>query len=304
MSSVEDQVERKVLRAETALRRSRNIITVSSDELESHRRWLDHHRSAWAEEVQRCGRLLNRKLAIRAFARGAVSLILAPHRALVQAFPWAPKQRSPRASQTSLVEIVPDRPGYAQLQHRICTLGEQSVTRAGVPSSTPGRLKVEEECSSRARCLPGRGVLSKGTVLLSALGFITLFVIGAGAVRSTISEAPALEAREVLYRPPSTPASSVPEAKAHRSPILGFSILAAMSAPKPLLLPAPTIADMMLITSPLALDPIGREVKTAPSAVEPLASKPAVLTKPKRKLATRKPTNLPWLQELPWVKVR
>jgi hypothetical protein len=298
LSSLEDQVERKVLRAQRASRLSRSLVDVSKTELMSHSLWLDRHCDAWTEEVRRYSRLLNRKIAYRALIRVAFGFIRAPHRPLFQAFQWILKQRSSGGSQPSPPETILKRTGHAQLQHRICTL---EVTRAGIPSSTVGRFKNEADCSSGARFLPGRGVSSKGTVLVSGLGLIALVVVAAGALRETLPKAPAILARELPHKPASTPAPSLPKAPANA---LGFSVLAITSAPEPLLLPAPTIAGLMSITSPLALEPIGREDRTTPPAIEPLTSKPAVLTKPNRKLAARKRPQLPWLQQLPWIKVR
>jgi hypothetical protein len=306
VSSLEDQVERRVLRAKRAFRQSRKIITVSRDELESHRRWLDRHSAAWAEEVQRYGRLLNRKLAIRAFTRGAVGLILAPHRALAQPLRWTLNKRPSRASQLSFAETALDRPRRAQLQHSIRRL---DGTKVAVLRSTPGRFETGGECSSRARALEGLRALSKRTVLVSALGYIALFLLAAGAVRATIwaqpTEAPVLVARQVPYTPQPTAEPSVTEVpkKAQKSPS-GFSVLAAISSPRTLPTPAPTVADMMLITSPLALEPIESEPKTAPPALKPLASKPVVKAKPKRKFVTRERQQVPWWQQLPWIHVR
>jgi len=324
VSSLLDQVEAKVARAKRAFRRSRNIIVAARDELESHQRWLDRHRAAWAEDVKRHHRLLNRQMAIKAFTRFAVGLILPVPFALVQALRLTLKERPSHApSQLSFAETARDYTRHPQLQHRICGLDGQLCTmKPAVLRPTPGRTEMRGECSpipdgASFRAVASLGSLLKGRVLVSALGVITVFLIAAGAVRPTISSLPAeapVPAAPKVPGPPQHAAAvsvTVPKApgKAQRSapspaPVSGFAVLAATSASEPLLLPAQTIANMMLITSPLALAPMEPETTTAPIAGEPLAAKPTVKAKPKRKLARREPQQLPWWQRLPWIRVR
>jgi len=317
VSSLLDQVEAKVARAKRAFRRSRDIIVAARDELESHQRWLDRHLAAWAEDVNRHHRRLNRKMAIRAFTRFAVGPILLVPFALAQALRLTLKDRPSHASsQLSFGQTALDYTRHPQLQHRIPGLDGQLCTmKPAVLRPTP-RLEMRGECSPIPDGAAFRAVGSflKGRVFVSALGVITVFLIAAGAVRATISSLPAeapVPAAPKVPGPPQHAAAvsvTVPKApgKAQRStPASGFAVLAATSAPEPLLLPAQTIADMMLITSPLALAPMEPETTTAPVAGESLAAKPTVKAKPKRKLARREPQQqLPWWQRLPWIRVR
>jgi hypothetical protein len=142
----------------------------------------------------------------------------------------------------------------------------------------------------------------RGKVVVFALGFITLFIIAAGAIRATTSSPPAkasvLAAKMSGPRQAAASVTVVPKTpgRAQRpTSFAGFAVLATASASEPLLLPAQTVADMMLITSPSALAPMGPETTTAPFAEEPLVTKPAVKAKPKkRKLAGPEPQQLPW----------
>ena len=316
VSSLLDQVEAKVARAKRAFRRSRDIIVAARDELESHQRWLDRHRAACAEDVKRHHRLLNRKMAIRAFTRFAVGFILPVPFALAQALRLTLRERPSHASsQLSFAETARDYTRHPQLQHRIRGLDGQLCTmKPAVLRATPGRTEMRGECSPIPDGAAFRAVGSflKGRVFVSALGVITVFLIAAGAVRATISSLPAealVPAAPEVPGPPQHAAAAsvtVPKApgKAQRSaPVSGFAVLAATSASEPLQLPAQTIANMMLITSPLALATAEPDTK-APVAGESLASEPRVKTKSKRKLARQEPQQqLPWWQQLPWIRV-
>jgi hypothetical protein len=315
VSNLLDQVDAKVARAKRAFRRSRNIIAAARDELQSHQRWLDRHRTAWAEDAERHHRLLNRKMPIRAFTRFAVGLILPVPFALAQALRLTLKERpSHAASQLSFAETARDYTRHLQLHHRIRGLDGQVCTmKPAVLRPTPGRIEMRGDCSPIPDGVASLASLLKGRVLVSALGVITVFLIAAGAVRATVSspsaEVPVLAAPKGPGPPQHAAAVSVtvPKApgKAQRStPASGFAVLAATSGPEPLQLPAQTIADMMLLTSPLALAPMEPETTTAPLAEEPLATKPAVKAKSKRKLARRKPQQLPWWQRWSWIRVR
>ena len=85
MSLISEQVEARIARAKRAFRQSGRIIDAAKDDLESHTRWLDRHRAAWAEEVKRNFRLLDRKLAVSAFARFVAGAILLLPLALARA---------------------------------------------------------------------------------------------------------------------------------------------------------------------------------------------------------------------------
>jgi len=309
VSSLLDQVGAKVVRAKRALRQSRRIIVAARDELESHERWLDRHRAAWAEAVKCHHRLLNLKMAIRASTRLAFGLIQAAPFALAQTLRLPLKEKPSRASsQLNFAETAPHR---TQLQHRIRGLDGQLCTLepAGL-RPTPAQIEMRRECSptrdgAAFHALASLGGFSRGTILISALGFIILLLIAAGAVRATISsppaEAPVLVAPKVAAPAQHAAAISVTVPKVpikteRSAPVSGFAVLAETSASEPVLLPAQTIADMMSITSPLALASMEPETSSAPIAEEPPTTKPAVKAKAKRKLVRREPQPLPWWQ--------
>jgi len=165
-----------------------------------------------------------------------------------------------------------------------------------------------------------------------ALGFITIFLVAAGASRATRSSPPAkapVLAASKVPDPRQAVAASVtvpmtPGTAKRPTWVAGFAVHPTASTLDPLLLPAHTVADMMLITSPLALAPMGPETATAPIAEDPLATKPAVKAKtatapiaedppaprpavkakPKRKLPGPEPQQLPWWQRWSWIRVR
>ena len=165
-----------------------------------------------------------------------------------------------------------------------------------------------------------------------ALGFITIFLVAAGASRATRStppaKAPVLAASKVPD-PREAAAASVtvpmtPGTAKRPTSVAGFAVHPTASTFDPLLLPAHTVADMILITSPLALAPMGPETATAPIvedflatrpagkaktatapiAEDPLAPRPAAKAKPKRKLLGPEPQQLPWWQRWSWIRVR
>jgi hypothetical protein len=207
------------------------------------------------------------------------------------------------------------------------------------------RLSLKEGLSRTSSPLSFAETASHFVVF--ALGFITIFLVAAGASRATRSSPPAKA--PVLAAPKQAAAASVtvpktPGRAKRPTSVAGFAVHAAASAFDPLLLPAQTVADMMLITSPLALAPMGPETATAPIAEEPLATRPAVKAKtatapiaedplatrpavkaktatapiaedplatrpavkakPKRKLPGPEPQQLPWWQRWSWIRVR
>ena len=318
MSSLLDQVEAKVARAKRAFRQSRGIIAAAGVELERHGRWLDRHRAAWAEEVKCHHRLLNRKLSIGACTRIAVGLILGAPFALAQAFRLPLRQRPSRASaQLNFAETAPHRTRHAQFQHRIRGLDGQLCTMEPADlRPTSGWIAMRGECSpipdgEASRPVASFGSFLRSRALVSAFGGLTLLIaVGVvGATRSNPSaEAPVLAALNGARPPQHAVAVPVtvpkPPGKTQRStPTSGFAVLAATSTPELLVLPAQTIADMMLIARPLSLAPREPETTTAPVAEEPLVSKPARKSKPKR-LVKREPRQLPWWQRWSWIRVR
>jgi hypothetical protein len=215
--------------------------------------------------------------------------------------------------------------GHHQLQARISRLDGHLWNRK-VDSAPPESSQTErtgENCSP-VSTRSGRGLrelatllsLVEGRVQAAALGTIMVTLVAAGAVRATIPgrpEAPVLTAPAVLGF--TRPATAVPAAAPiaprevvkpppSSTSVSGFSVLVGTAVPEPQSLSAQTIANMMLITSPLALAPVEPETATEPIAEETLVAKPAVKAKPKRKLVRREPQQLPWWQRWSWIRVR
>lgn len=227
------------------------------------------------------------------------------------------KKRPPHPSlQLSLLETTRDHARHSQPQCRIRGLDGQLCTmKPAVLHPIPGRIATRGDCPLIADGGAFRAVASHGRFkskgLVSALGVITVFLITAGAIRATISSPPA-DALAPNARPPQRAAAlsvTMPKAPGKgsalsRAPVSGFAVLAATSASEPLLLPAQSIANMMLITSPLALAPKEPEATTAPVAGETLAAKSTMKAKPKRRMARRAPQPLPWWQRWLWIRVR
>jgi hypothetical protein len=192
------------------------------------------------------------------------------------------------------------------------------------------RLSLKEGLSRTSSPLSFAETASHFVVF--ALGFITIFLVAAGASRATRSSPPAkapVLAAPKVPDPRQAAAASVtvpktPGRAKRPTSVAGFAVHPTASTFDPLLLPAHTVADMMLITSPLALAPMGPETATAPIAEGPLATRPAVKAKtatapiaegplatrpavkakPKRKLPGPEPQQLPWWQRWSWIQVR
>jgi hypothetical protein len=88
--------------------------------------------------------------------------------------------------------------------------------------------------------------------------------------------------------------------------VAGFRVIDSGLVPEPQPLSAPTIASMMLVTSPAAVAPTEQAVLDTPIVEESLGAKPQVKPKLKRKLAKRETQSqpLPWWHRLPWIQVR
>ena len=320
MSLISEQVEARIARAKRAFRQSGRIIDAAKDDLESHTRWLDRHRAAWAEEVKRNFRLLDRKLAVSAFARfaaGAILLLpLALARALGRMAKAIPSGPSPQPRRD---ETAPRFAHRAELQLRIRGLDEpQGTAKEGSPPRARPQIEMPRGWApSQARraasfALAALAQLSKHRVPVSALGVGALLLIAAGAVGATLSsppaEAPSLAAQKSPAPPPHAAASSVMVQKSRKEterpgPVRGFAVVAAAPSFEVPRVPARTVADLMAMTGPVPLAPVGPEA-AAPLAEKPLATKQAAKGKPKRKLAARPPQPLPWWQRWSWMRLR
>jgi len=319
VSRLSDQVEVKIARANRAFRVSSRIIAAARDELERHGAWLDRHRATWAEEVKRHRRLLNRKLALRALMRFTVGLVFAAPFALARAIEarlkGSPAQASP---QLRPAEREPQFTRAAALQLRIGRLDERLATKGYASSRTPQQCKMPRECQPRpegaaphAQTAPAR--FPAGGLPVSPLGIVLLVLIASGAVGAMLSgapdEVPALAAAKASAQKPRSAGASLTVAKVAKkveapAPLSGFATHAAAPSSEAVRLPPQTVADMMSITHPLALDPTSTETAATPVAEQPPAPKPAAKAKRKRTLAAREPQPLPWWQEWSWIRLR
>ena len=317
MSLISEQVEARIARAKRAFRQSGRIIDAAKDDLESHTRWLDTHRAAWAWEVKRSFRFLDRKLAVGAFARFAAGAILLLPLALARALGRMAKAIPAGASpQPRLDETAPRFAHRAELQLRIRGLDEPQATAASPPRA---RARIEmprgwappQARRAASFALAALAHLSKHRVPVSALGVGALLLIAAGAVGATLSnppaEAPSFAAQRLQFPPPHAAPSSIMVQKSRKeterpAPVRGFAVVATAPSFEAPRVPAQTVADLMAMTGPVPLAPIGP--KAAPLAEKPLATKQAAKAKPKRKLAARPPQPLPWWQQWSWMRLR
>ena len=147
----------------------------------------------------------------------------------------------------------------------------------------------------------------KGRMIISALGVLILLLITAGAVRATM---PALRFEVPLSVSPKVAPAALP-ATALTEPlkstpsapsVSGFRLIEDTSVPKPQPLSAHSTLSMMLIVSIMSHSPKA-EATTALVVSEPPAAKPQTKAQTKRKLASQKPPELSWWQQLPWIRV-
>ena len=306
MSSLLDQVEVKVARAERAFTRLRKIIVAAGDDLESHQLWLDRNRASRARELKD-QRQLSNKMAIWTFTRFAFCLpVLLPIAIFRQFCASTPALRP--------TKTAPDETKQPQLQHRIRGLdGPLCTMKPADLHATAAQTEICRECSpnpisERFRAIAALGSV-RGRVIISALGLITLFVLTAGAVRATM---PGFQADVPLPASPKVAPAALPamaltaplRSASSAASVSGFSLIEATLVPEPQPLSAHSTVSMMTITSPVTSSPIEGEASKALVAGEPPAVKPKVNTQTKRKLPSEKPQELSWWQRLPWIRVR
>jgi hypothetical protein len=189
------------------------------------------------------------------------------------------------------------------------------------------RLRLTEGLSRTSSPLSFAETASHFVVF--AVGFITIFLVAGGASRATRSSPPAKASVLAAPKVPDPRQGGEASVTVPKTPARAKTSVAGLSHPTApafdaLLLPAHTVAEMMLITSPLALAPKGPEkaaariaeepfapksavkakTATAPIAEEPLVRRPAVRAKPKRKLLGPEPQQFPWWQRWSWIRVR
>ena len=148
----------------------------------------------------------------------------------------------------------------------------------------------------------------KGRTIISALGVVILLLITAGAVRVTmlalrlelpLSVSPKVAPAALPTTTLTEPLKSTPPAPS----VSGFSLIEETSVPEPQPLSAHSTLSMMLIAS-MSPSPIKAEATTALVVGEPPAAKPQTKAQTKRKLASQKPPEPSWWQQLPWIRVR
>ena len=149
----------------------------------------------------------------------------------------------------------------------------------------------------------------KGRMIISALGVMIFLLITAGAVRAMMpalrcevpsSLAPKVAPAALLATALAEPLKSTPPIPS----VSGFSLIEEIFVPQPQPLSAYSTLSMMLIVSIMPPSPIKAEATTALVVTEPLAAKPQIKVQTKRKLASQKPPELSWWQQLPWIRVR
>jgi len=313
VSSLSDQVEGRIARANRVSRRSRTIIFAAIDELERHQRWFDRHRAVWAQDVSRQHRLLSRKLVIGAFTRFTVEPILFVPVALARVLRLMVRGKLPTSSPFSLAETAIDPTRHSQLPTRIHGLdGRLCTMEPALARPTPRQIEPRGACPSIPKGVAFRAIASLGSscgVAILVIGVFALGLTAVGAVRAMLSSRPdeapgfAVPARSLQAAAAPVASSKVAVKTPRSASASGFTVLAAPSPSQPLQLPPQTIGNMVLITSPLAQ--IMTEPDKASVAEEPLAAEPRMKPKPKRKVARHGPDQqLPWWQQLPWIRIR
>lgn len=339
MSSLSDQVEVKVARANRAFTRSRRIVASATDDLQDHQRWLDQHRLAWTEDLKRGHRLLKRKQLIWSCKRLAVGLLLLPSFAFISLLrravwivpvltDWLAIGLS-RVNEAlhDLARLMKERQSrlllrfttHPQLQARIRgldgTLWNAKAAHARV--RLPARIVAEigevtggASAATFARLARPVG----GRSLARACGLVIVGLIAAASVRVTVTgltDGNPVQGSSSTFTPPAAAMPTVPIAQLSRrsisnTSVAGFRVLHSGLVPEPQPLSAPTIASMMLVTNPAAVAPTEQEAFDTPIVEKSLGVKPQVKPKLKRKLAKREtqPQQLPWWHQLPWIQVR
>ena len=338
MSSLSDQVEVKVARANRAFTRSRRIVASATDDLQDHQRWLDQHRLAWTKDLKRGHRLLKRKQLIWSCKRLAVGLLLLPSFAFISLLrravsivpvltDWLAIGLS-RGNEAihDLARLMKERQSrlplrftrHPKLQARIRGLdgtlwnAKAAHMRLRLPAGMVGEIREVPDGTSAvtfarlARPLEGRSLACAGGVVIVGL-------IAAASVHVTLTgltdENP-VQGSSTSTLPaaamPTVPIAQLSRRSLSNTSVAGFRVLHPGLVPDPQPLSASTIASMMLVTSPAAVTPTEQEALDTPIVGESLGVKPQMKPKLKRKLAKRETQSqqLPWWHQLPWIQVR
>jgi hypothetical protein len=302
-----------------------------AEDLKRHQRLLKRQRAIWAYKQIAISLILvlfRRTIWVLTCFRDLLSISFSRIGVMAHALGLSLKEvvqqtRPQVLVRLSFEETVLDGAGtrHHQLQDRICGLDARLRNgKAGAQPVAPKAGRIDEtrqygspvwssrnrEASSFAK-LPGP---NEGKALVSALGVMTITLITAGAVRATIPSPPTEAPMAAPLKGPGSSRLAVSTHERSAPPpalVSGFSVLLPTAAPEPLPLPPRTIAQMMLVNSPLAIGSAQPHTMTAPITKTPIAVKPKLKARPKPKLATREPQKqLPWLQppwwrQLPWI---
>ena len=329
MSGLSDRIEAKIARANRAFRLSSQIVAAARDDLDGHGEWLDRHRPTWTEEVKRQRRLLNRKLTARALTRTVAGLVFAAPFAVARALALRGSSIVPRAQDhpANGLSQAPRHHIIRGLDGPLCTMKPARVRQARQEAERKDPSPVQTDAASPRPAVQQREPARERPV--SIFGLVVLCFIAAGAVRamlvSPVGEAPALAAKKAQPVPPLKKAAPLPPPRTAASmtvaktpppakpptAISGSVFLPKSSEFAPVQWPSRTVADMTLLTRPLALaseepdpEPAPAPIAKDPVAAKPVMAKPAARPRPKRKVARRQPQPVPWWQQWSWIRLR
>ena len=271
MSSVFDQVEVEVARAKRDFARSRNIIAAARDDLESHQRWMDDHRTAVAEAAKR-----------HQSKRLAVGLTLLQPLACTALF-------------CRTIQILPFLWELISIRFRINAKdAHDDLTHPRKPlCPSLNTWRIVMMLRSQERQLS-----------VWSLGVVVIVLVAAGAVPATIPERSAETSLAEISKIPGLKQATVSDAprKIRRLALsprkaAGLRVPAATSVPEQLSMPPETVAAMMRMASPVTFEPPARVAVAASAEGGVPASKADAKAKPKRRTVTQEPQSLPWLRQ-------
>jgi hypothetical protein len=301
-----------VLRAKWASIRSRHAIAAADDELEYHRRWLDHHRAAWAEDIRRYQRRLKRKSRGWVLKRLALGLLLigpitclALLRLITGLLPWV---RDPLVRAVGLHALV--RLACKELASHasgfLCAIKDRNKPRHYARiAGLNGPLCIGQPASSNRVTKSETGLLkvrlvigSFGAVIVGFLAMTSGFdsdSVPAGTPPSDFENA-----RSALALSPATLTPSKHAERLRPDPISGFAVVVpAPEAERISLAGATTITEIISQTHPLPLTLEQPEATIDAAEVTLPARKPRVRAK---RRPTKQNHQLTLWDRLPWLR--
>lgn len=307
-----DQLESKVIRAKRAVFRSRRAIAIAHDDLENHQRWLERHRAAWVEDVERHQRRLNYKLVIWTLKRVAVGIFLvgplvciALFRLTVRLLPTLRSLLSNSVSRfRALARVTRERVHSFLYSHAIKS---SKTLRYGqrIPG-LDGPLCTGQPTSSNATTR----IASAGThplqvrLVVASLGVVVVGGLAAAMTPDAYKEPPEIQPTVLVY---SGRAAALPQAVSNHpraegsnaKRASGFAVLTTTPVAELASLPGVTIADMMSIARPLPVAVQPRATETLDITIP--VRKPKIQAKPRRK-PTKPKRQLTLWEQLPWLR--